>query len=132
MPYYVHLYCRVIRQTVIWKVYASSRGCNGILKTLYRHYRRKEQKEIKETLQRTLDSFHGDAVKTAMDFFDSQYFRINKFLLSFTGLWPYQKAATKFLTVLFWALCIIMSFVPQVYSSLDNNEFVAIVYTLEK
>lgn len=50
-----------------------------------------------------------------MDFFDSQYFWINKLFLSFVGLWPYQVPNIKYLTLSLSVLGATATLFPQVY-----------------
>jgi len=59
----------------------------------------------------------------AMDFFDTHYFRINKFFLSFIGLWPYQMPFMKLLTRSFAIFGITIMCVPQVNYIIIFNEF---------
>ncbi|KAH0946176.1 hypothetical protein HN011_007245 [Eciton burchellii] len=49
-----------------------------------------------------------------MDFFDTRYFRINKFFLCFVGLWPYQTSLMKVLTLSFAIFGITIMCVPQI------------------
>ncbi|XP_018311019.1 uncharacterized protein [Mycetomoellerius zeteki] len=49
-----------------------------------------------------------------MDFFDTRYFRINKFFLSFIGLWPYQTPFVKLLTQSFAIFGVTIMCAPQI------------------
>ncbi|XP_011065511.1 PREDICTED: uncharacterized protein LOC105152775 [Acromyrmex echinatior] len=49
-----------------------------------------------------------------MDFFDTRYFRINKFFLSFIGLWPYQTSFIKLLTQSFAIFGVTIMCAPQI------------------
>lgn len=55
-----------------------------------------------------------------MDFFNSRYFRINKFFLCAIGLWPYQQPTIKFISLSFAIVNSMMATLPQVYNLLQT------------
>ncbi|KAM0732218.1 hypothetical protein ACS0PU_001760 [Formica fusca] len=57
-----------------------------------------------------------------MDFFDTRYFRINKLILSFIGLWPYQTSFMKIITLSFAIFGVTITGVPQIIYLLKHSD----------
>ncbi|XP_026824141.1 odorant receptor Or2-like isoform X1 [Ooceraea biroi] len=65
-----------------------------------------------------------------MDFFDTRCFRINKLFLSFVGLWPFQTAFMKFLTLSFSIFGVTIMCVPQIVYLLKHTDDLDNVFEL--